>query len=57
MDTPSPVDVAVSTALAKDRNANDIESLYERLKDGHGGGKRFGGGAGCVHALRRDWIR
>jgi len=27
MDTPSPVDVAVSTALAKDRNANDIESL------------------------------
>ncbi|MBE9110925.1 glycogen/starch/alpha-glucan phosphorylase [Nodosilinea sp. LEGE 07298] len=27
MDTPSPVDVAVATALAKERTANDIESI------------------------------
>ncbi|MBW4485368.1 MAG: glycogen/starch/alpha-glucan phosphorylase [Tildeniella torsiva UHER 1998/13D] len=27
MDTPSPVDVAVSTALAKERTATDIESI------------------------------
>jgi starch phosphorylase len=27
MDIPSPVDVAVATALAKERTANDIESI------------------------------
>ncbi len=27
MDIPSPVDVAVSTALAKERTATDIESI------------------------------